>query len=348
MIGKMMLAMACVVSMLCATVRGADDDTVRAAFITLGAPGMDAVGPYINAASLRASLAKLPTNDPVDVIVLRVNSMGGLLAEVPRLSDLIEERKETSRVVVWVDRALSAAALASLSSATIVMTPEGNIGSAVTFVRRQGKAEALTGADLEKALAVGAAIAARGKHEPLLVKAMQTPVPVSCDLGAAGPVNFREDETGTEIVNKEGEILTLTAQQAVRWGLSDGTADTKESLMALLGYAKWTDVGAEADADQARYRSEVQQADLTLQERRVRRDEALQKVRTATTPEDKKAAAKVAGRLDAEIGLTFTKYPSLREYYGAVAAADIVLPGTVRKLPVSDKPVTVPTGPSQR
>lgn len=347
MTGTLMRVLALAISVLCVTAR-ANDETVRAAFITLGEPGKDAIGPYINAVSVGQSLAKLPTNDPVDVLVFRINSTGGLLAEVPRLSDLIESRKETSRVVVWVDRALSAAALSSLTSATIVMSPEGTIGSAVTFVRRQGRAEALAGEDLEKALAVGAAIAARGKHEPLLVKAMQTPIAVSCDLGAAGPVNFREDETGTEIVNKEGEILTLTAQQAVRFGLADGIAGSEEELMKVLGYAEWKDVGAEADADQVKYRADVQAADLNLQERRVRRDEALQKVRDSATPEDKKAAAKVAGRLDAEIGLIFRQYPALREYYGAVAADDIVPPGTPRKLPVSDKPMTVPTTPSQR
>lgn len=343
MLGLAAVVMAAVAS---APARGGDDESVRVVFVTLGAPGMDAIGPYINAASLRASLEKLPKDNPVDVLVLRINSTGGLLAEVPRLSDLIEERKGTSRVVVWVDRALSAAALTSLTASTIVMTPEGTIGSAVTFVRRGGKAEALAGADLEKALAVGEAVAKRGKHEPMLVRSMQVSEPLSCDLGAAGPVNWKQDESGSEVVNKTGEILTLTGEQAAKYGLAVGVADSKDALMKLIGYAAWSEVSPEVDADQAAYRKEVQQADLNLQERRVRRDNELDKVRNATNPDEKKAAAKMAGRLDAEIGILFRKYPSLREYYGAVAGDDITPPGTPQKLPKSEAPVKVPVGPT--
>lgn len=323
-------------------VRGADDEPVRAVFVTLGEPGMDAIGPYVNSEALKASFEKLPKDDPVDVIVFRINSTGGLLNEVPRLSDLFEGYKSTSRVVVWVDRALSAAALTSVTSSTIVMSPGGTIGAAVTYTRRAGKTEALTGENLEKALQVGAALAARGKHEPALVRAMQVPEALSCDLGAAGPVNWQASESGSEVVNKAGEVLTLTGEQAVKYGLAAGIADSKDALMKLVGYPAWTEVAPEVDADQQRYRKEVRDADLKVQEGRVRRDEALQKVRTMTTPEDKKAAAKVAGRLDAEISLIFRKYPALREYYGAVADDDVVPPGTPRKIPMSDKPITMP------
>jgi hypothetical protein len=102
------------------------------------------------------------------------------------------------------------------------------------------------------------------------------------------------------------------------------------------------------DADQARYRAEVQQADLDLQTKRMQKDEELQNVRTAATPEEKKMAMKRAAVKDAEIGQIFKKFPALREYYGAKASDEIVPPGSVRKVPVSEKPVTVPAGPAQR
>jgi hypothetical protein len=42
-----------------------------------------------------------------------------------------------------------------------------------------------------------------------------------------------------KVIKKKGQILTMTAEEAREWGLSEGTAESVEQLRAVLGVAKW-------------------------------------------------------------------------------------------------------------
>lgn len=288
----------------------------KIAFLTLGQPGTDVVGPYINAQAMLAALHKIPADQKPQVIVLHIHSQGGMLAEVPRLSDAIEkELKPHARVVAWVDQAISAAALTALSCNEIVMTSEGSIGNAVAHVKRWGQEVPLMGDELQTALEVGEEVAKRGNRDVKILRAMQASEPLSCTLSAAGPVEWRADENGPEVVNHAGSPLTLDAENAKKFGVSIGTADNKQDVVKLLGITSWTEVGQQAEEDLGLYRRQIHAMETRVIELRKAKEDAVQRVRNPKSPEERMEAMKIAGRADGDVGVIFREYPQLREYF---------------------------------
>lgn len=222
----------------------------------------DVIGLHISADRLRSSLALIPEAQWPHVLILCVDSLGGALREVAPLADLIAQLQERGRVVVWVRQAWSAAALVALAAEERYMTSDAVIGGAVTVVRSRDSDSAVTGEDLATALKVGEEVARRGGVEPLVVRAMQTPTPLSVDVAADGRLSWRMDLLGARIVNPAGEVLALTSRDAAELGVSRGTADDLEELLRLidqtergsdgqeLGAVRWVRVGQAAADDQ--------------------------------------------------------------------------------------------------
>jgi len=299
----------------------------RVAIVTLGEPGLDVIGPHVNAVLLRNAMAMIPPADGPDVLVLRINSAGGMLAEAPRLSDFIhDDLKPKMRVVVWVDRALSAAALVALTSEEVVMTPGATLGAVVTTVKREGQTEAISGEDLSKALQVGAEVARRGKHNARVIRAMQMPEALSVDRSESGELTFRSDDAGMDIINPTGSILTLNATTAEKLGVSRGTASTPAELMTLLGIDRWRDVGARADDEVRAARRNVGKALEEISRYRQTRERALREVRGAQTPEERRDAMTRAARADAEAGRIMNLWPNVREYVTGIDLATATNP----------------------
>ena len=220
--------------------------------LTLGEPEKDTVGLHVTADGVRRSLRMLPPSEAPRVTVLRIDSVGGMVAEVPRLSDLIENELEPEgRVVVWIDRALSAAALVALTADEIVMESDATIGAAVA---RDRAGAALAGEDLETYLGVGAEVARRGGRDPLVVRAMQTPTEVTFDEPEGSAPVLREGPGGRAVLNPPGAILTLSAERAERVGVSLGRADSLPELLALLGVPDDARVITALENDQDRFR----------------------------------------------------------------------------------------------
>jgi hypothetical protein len=83
-----------------------------------------------------------------------------------------------------------------------------------------------------------------GKHDPLIMRAMQLIMPLSANVMPTGEVKFYPDSTsGDVVVNRDGEVLTFNAQAALRCKFSSGTADNLDQLAKLLGYQELTWVG---------------------------------------------------------------------------------------------------------
>gem|GEM_PF-1397343 len=241
--------------------------TMRIAFITLGDPPHDEVGPYLNAKALRESVKRLEDDQP-DVVVLRIKSGGGALAEVPKLANVIQKQLKTKyRVVGWIESAISAAALTADNLEELYFMKKGNFGGVVAYIMTgQNQAEAAVGADLEHILALGEQFSKNGKHNPLIMRAMQTPTDLSCDIDERGVIHWRNDLEGKYIVSrKEGNhILTFNSIDAMKYGLGTGIADTRDELAKLLGADEWVEVGKDADHYQQEFRKNVADAELNV------------------------------------------------------------------------------------
>jgi hypothetical protein len=222
--------------------------TPRAMVMTMGdkTRGNDMVGIYMTAYSIQEMLPVIEKeigNDGTGVLVLRINSGGGYTMEVPKLSDMIElELKPKFRVVAWIEFATSAAAMTAHACEEIYFTTRGEYGSCTEFA---GSADRPTeGFGLQQILFKGEKWSDRGKHNRLIMRAMQIQQPLSATIGADGTVNWFPDATSGEIVvNRENEILSFNSLEAERVKFSRGTADTLEELTKLMGYQELDWVG---------------------------------------------------------------------------------------------------------
>ena len=78
----------------------------------------------------------------------------------------------------------------------------------------------------------------KGKHNPLIMRAMQIQQPLSATIDpVTGQVEwFPDTKTGKIIVNPDGQVLTLTAGEAVRLKFGKAIAATPEELARAMGY----------------------------------------------------------------------------------------------------------------
>lgn len=221
----------------------------RAAVVTLGetrdTKQGDMVGIYMTAYALEQMVPMLEEqvgSDGTGVVVLRVNSGGGALLEVQKISDVIHNTyKKKFRTVGWIDSAISAAAMSILCVEEIYFSSKANFGAATAY---RGRLDALKGVGLERVLVQMEKISARGGYDPLIIRAMQIDQPVSATRMPDGTFKFFGDATSGEIiVNREKEILTFNAQNALEVGFSKGTASTLPELTKAMGYAELQWVG---------------------------------------------------------------------------------------------------------
>lgn len=214
----------------------------RAAIITLGEGGdKDMVGLFMTAHVLR-EIKPVLKKENVDIVVFLVNSGGGALLEIQRLSDAIEEEykgPDGFRTVAWIESAISAAAMTAHVIEEIYFMPEGNYGACTGW---SGQLVAMKGRDLEQVVFMMEKISARGGYDPNIMKAMQHfRYPLSCDITEDGDVLWWGNEEGENLLNPEGRILTFDSESALRYGFSRGTARTLEELedVMQLGEVEW-------------------------------------------------------------------------------------------------------------
>lgn len=231
----------------------------KVAFISLE----EMVGPFFNANALRRSidvLEELPSEQRPDVVVLRINSGGGFGAENPALADVIhDEMKKDYRVVGWIESAISAASFAVFNCEEIYMMKEGNVGGTVGYYSLSGGAKAMEGEELEEALEMGEGFSANGGYDPLIMRAMQIFMTLTASPDGNGGWIFYDGDQGDVMVSPENRILTFNAIDAERFGVSLGTADTKDELAKLMGLTEWVEVGHKADELMIEFRENVQE-----------------------------------------------------------------------------------------
>lgn len=221
----------------------------RAAVVTLGETRDekqgDMVGIYMTAYALEQMMPMLEEqvgNDGTGVVVLRVNSGGGALLEIQKISDVLHEKyKKKFRTVGWIDSAISAAAMSSLCLEEIYFSEKANFGACTGWY---GNLTAVKGIELERVLIMMEKISARGGYDPLIMRSMQITVPLSATRLPNGEMKFFPDETSGEIiVNRNNEILTFNAHSALKVGFSKGTASTLDELTKAMGYTELQWVG---------------------------------------------------------------------------------------------------------
>ncbi|MHC4990318.1 MAG: Clp protease/crotonase-like domain-containing protein [Planctomycetota bacterium] len=176
--------------------------------------------------------------DGVDAVVLDIESPGGYLAEMEAICHLLVERSDTQRIVAYTGDALSAAAVIALSCRELVVQPDSRIGAAVMV---QNSPDGLSAVDAKLAsphlaLQRQFMLASGRPHELLEAMSIQEK-----QLWWSAGEGFTNDQARAardpEATQVDGvtTVLTMLAEDAVRWGVALGVASSYEELPARLG-----------------------------------------------------------------------------------------------------------------
>ncbi len=204
----------------------------------------DMVGLTISASAFKAAIPMLK-EDKVDVVVIKINSGGGLLAEMQPFQDLFDNEYEKEfRTVGWVTSAISCAAMSPWTLNEFYMTPEGNIGACTGW---SGNLVAMKGVGLERVLAQMERASRAGGRDYRVMRSMQIQEPLSANVDEFGNVEFFQDYTSGSIkLNPPGQILTLNAVDAVRVKFARGVAASFPELMSVMDINEYELVGQKA------------------------------------------------------------------------------------------------------
>lgn len=172
------------------------------------------------------------------IIVLLIESGGGLVIEGDKIHATLKEVKKRHRVIAWIREAISAAAFTALHCDEIYFMRVGAFGSITMFAGTT----AISGRELDAWLEKIAEVAKMGNRPPIVAQAMVTnPIECSYDKDEDGNVTWYSTMQGKYKLSDAKENLTLNASNALHSGFSDGTADTVEELAALLQLKDWTE-----------------------------------------------------------------------------------------------------------
>ena len=217
----------------------AHSGATRVAILNFGPPSswQDKIGNTVGLEiSVKAFADVVPKLEKakVDVVVIRVNSGGGLGLEVPKFQELFEKvYKPKFRTVAWIESAISAAAMSPYVIEEIYFLPEGNLGACTGWY---GNLQNVEGVDLEEMLIMMEHASALGKRDPKIMRSMQLQEPLSCNIDpVTGEVTWFQDTSGQYLVNQPHTILTFNAKDALRYKFAAGIAATKEELAKAMG-----------------------------------------------------------------------------------------------------------------
>lgn len=170
-----------------------------------------------------------------DALILDMKTDGGRVDVTEEIIHIISKFKGTT--VTYVnDRAFSAGAFIAVGTQKIYMAPQSVIGAAAPILMVSGGAVAEKLPDTMEAKMTSAIRA--------LVRAQAEKNGHNIDVVEAMIDKTKELKMDGEVLNKSGNILTLTDREAARkYGdppkplLSSGTVESLDALLATLGYA---------------------------------------------------------------------------------------------------------------
>ncbi len=212
------------------------------------------------------------------ILVLEIDSPGGLISESQAIIDLLAEHKDR-RSIAFVKSAYSAAAVIALTCDEIYLADGASIGAAtaVMIERSQAQSKARMVVAPEKVQSVWRAAcrhaAEIGGHDPLFAEAMVDPDVQLRTVRKDGTTTIEqvmelapEDFSEGRVVSAKGKLLTLTAKEAVAFGLAAGIAAQRTDLEKIApGVAGWRPVSDRGEKLMAGYRTAAKDADKRLE-----------------------------------------------------------------------------------
>lgn len=171
------------------------------------------------------------------VIVLELDSGGGLVAEGMIIKEVLFDACKRHRIVAWIDKAVSCASWTALCCDEIVFKQHGYTGGITIMIGRQTAPEATVRnwlrslEDVLKAKNRSTYWAKPFVLEDSFLSATKDP--------DTGSIKWFNDTSGDTQLSGRGENLYFNADSALEWNLSIGTANTPDELAEVLKLSDW-------------------------------------------------------------------------------------------------------------
>lgn len=280
----------------------------RIAFLNFGPPSQwseqcgNMVGVEISAEAFKNAIPMLKKQN-VDTVVIRVNSGGGYTLEMEKFQDLFHnEYKKNFRTVAWIESAISAAAMSPWVIEEFYFMKKGSMGACTEW---SGMLKASKGYRLEMVLYKMEEASAKGGHNPYIMKAMQIQHGLSVTKDPiTGKVTWYDNTTaGKKIINRDQDILTITALDAVEYGLARAIADTPEELAkAMLGdNAEYEIVAKDVSAYVDNFMREQTKAEKTAIEVAIKYSNAIRLAQAVQDKQERGAQVNIAKKQLAQL-----------------------------------------------
>lgn len=181
-------------------------------------PVFGEIGNDVTADALRNGLAKARAANP-RYIILAIDSPGGDIWQMNEMIDAVIEASKQTNVTAYVKQAYSAAAVLAMCCPEVYMKPDAVIGAAVPFTATENGPVDVDAKFRSAIEAKMRAAAQHGDHADLLMRGMsELNLQIFLAMEHGKPV-LRTFGPG-KVIKRDGEILTLTAHEAVQCGLA--------------------------------------------------------------------------------------------------------------------------------
>jgi hypothetical protein len=209
---------------------------------------------------------------PGQIIVLDIDSPGGLVTEIFKIVEAIRAVRERHRMVAWVKEAISAAAVTSMQFDEIYFRTMGANGAAMMISGR----DSVYGEQLDKFRdELGDIVEKNGRPRSVfLAMVLSKDVLTYTKDPVTGKPTFHDKITGLPgevVLSDDKDNLTFNASNALDSGFSKGTADTGAELAPFLGLTEWyeiSDYGVKMAAAWKKLYEECEK-DFELQQQRM-------------------------------------------------------------------------------
>ena len=236
-------------------------------------PIVGTIGDEVTADTFEAAINASRQSNP-KYIVLLIDTDGGDVQHMAKIVEVIAQNRDL-RFIAYVKKALSAGAIIAMSCPEIYMTPQATIGAAVPYLVGPDGTPRNVEAKFQSALHAHMRAAARlGGHDDLWVRGMTE---IDLELTVTGeqpprlmivngaPTTAPGDPSAPPLVKRGGQILTVTANEARRYGLSRATVLKLDDVRATLGLKAWH------QADERGWFVMTRQHDAVVRQRQQRR-----------------------------------------------------------------------------
>jgi len=200
----------------------------------------DMVGTYFRDNEITQLIEYIEENYGLgQIIVLKIHSGGGAVHIWDKIRDVIWEARDRHRFIAWIESAGSGAAASAFLCDEIYYRSYGYVGAITMYsgdinnVAPDWQMDAWV-RELESVLA-------RSSHSPMVAGSMvRSKYNFSYDVDPeTGEITYYSHEHGDEVLSKTGRNMMLSPGEALKCGMSDGTASTGEELAKFLDLDEW-------------------------------------------------------------------------------------------------------------